>query len=120
MIGNGIKMSESENETEIVNSLRILLSYVNELGVNVNRIYDRLEKIETDVNNIRTELTEAVSNTQKDLADTKKSMITKPEFREVLKKLNQPFEKFTPPKTTERQRKQRSSTQPEKAQSEAE
>jgi len=103
-------MSQPENETNIVNSFRELLNYVSVLGEHVNQIYDHLEKIEMDIDKAKEELGASIADNKKDLESIKKSMITKTEFNDTLQKLNQPFEKFTPPKTTERTRKTRASS----------
>ena len=107
-------MSQPEVDTDIVNSLRTLLNYVNELGENLNEIYDRLEKIESDFDETKHVLNEAISDNKKELESFKKIMVTKTDFKDILKKLNQPFEKFTPPKTTGRPHKQRTTPQAEK------
>jgi hypothetical protein len=106
-------MSQSDNESNIVNSFRELLNYVGFLGEHINQIYDHLEKIETDIDKTKEELGASIADNRKELEIIKKSMITKTEFNDTLQKLNQPFEKFMPPKTTERTRKPRSTTSAE-------
>ena len=103
-------MSQSDSESNITNNFRELLNYVCVLGEHINQIYDHLEKIETDLDKAKEELCVSIADNRKELETIKKSMITKTEFNDTLQKLNQPFEKFTPPKTTERTRKTRSST----------
>ena len=104
-------MSQPENESNIVNSFRELLNYVSVLGEHVNQIYDHLEKIETDFAKTKEELEASIAENKNELESIKKATITKSEFNEILQKLNQPFEKFTPPKAPERTRKIRTSSQ---------
>ena len=106
-------MSQSEGESTITNSFRELLNYINSLGDNVNQIYDRLEKIEIDITKAKEDLGASFNENKRELENIKKSTITKSEFNDLLKKLNEPFEKFTPPKTTERPRRTRASSQTE-------
>ncbi|MDQ1279091.1 MAG: hypothetical protein QG670_351 [Thermoproteota archaeon] len=106
-------MSSSEGESSITNSFRELLNYINTLGEHVNQIYDRLEKIETDLNKLREDQVASSNESKKELEAIRKITITKSEFNDLLKKLNEPFEKFTPPKTTERPRRSRATTPPE-------
>lgn len=106
-------MALPDSETSITNSFRELLNYITSLGEHVNQIYDRLEKIEADLNKAMEELGTTTTDNRKELEDLKKNMITKAEFNNLLKKLNEPFEKFTPPKTRERTRRTRTTTQTE-------
>jgi hypothetical protein len=102
-------MTTPESEPSITSSFRELLSYINTLGEHVNQIYDRLEKMEADLGKMRDEQTSSLSENKKELEAMRKNTITKTEFNDLLKKLNEPFEKFTPPKT-ERPRRTRAST----------
>lgn len=104
-------MSQPENESDIVNSFRELLNYVTILGDHINHIYDHLEKIETDVVKAKEELGASIAENKEELESIKGTMITKSEFNDILQKLNQPFEKFVPPKSPERTRRNRTSSQ---------
>lgn len=104
-------LSQPENESGIVNSFRELLTYVNTLGENINQIYDHLEQIESDLIKAKEDLGASIAENKEEIANVKKTIITKSEFNDILKKLNQPFEKFTPPKAPERPRRSRSSSQ---------
>ena len=103
-------MALPDSETSITNSFRELLNYITSLGEHVNQIYDRLEKIEADLNKAMEELGTTTADNRKELEEIKKNIITKAEFNDLLKKLNEPFEKFTPPKTRERTRRTRTTT----------
>ncbi len=105
-------MSSSEGESTITNSFRELLNYINTLGEHVNQIYDRLEKIEADLGKLRDDQAASSNESKRELEAIKKTTITRSEFNDVLKKLNEPFEKFTPPKT-ERARRSRVAQQAE-------
>lgn len=107
-------MSQPESESDIVNSFRELLNYVSSLGGHINQIYDHLEKIETNIVKIKEEFGSSIAENKEDLESIKKNMITKSEFNSMLQKLNQPFEKFTPPKAPEHTRRTRISSQQEK------
>ena len=106
-------MALPESESTITNSFRQLLSYITALGEHINQIYDRLEAIEADIGKAREEFEVSARDNRKELESIKQVMVTKSEFNDLLKKLNEPFEKFTPPKTRERPRKTRPSTQKE-------
>jgi len=106
-------MALSDSESSIASSFRQLLSYITTLGEHINQIYDRLENIETDIGKAREELEASIKDNKKELESLKQATITKSEFNDLLKKLNEPFEKFTPPKTHERPRKTRTSSQKE-------
>lgn len=109
-------MSQPECESEIVNSFRELLDYVSTLGEHINQIYDHLERIELDVVKIKEDFGSSIAENKEGLESIKKNIITKNEFNNILQKLNQPFEKFTPPKAPDRTRKTRTSSRatPEK------
>lgn len=104
-------MSQPENKSDIVNSFRELLNYVNTLGLQVNQLYDHLEKIDTDIVNIKEKFEASIAENKEELENFKKTIITKSEFSDILQKLNQPFEKFTPPKAPERIHKTRTLSQ---------
>lgn len=104
-------MSQPENESDIVNSFRELLNYVSILGEHINQIYDHIEKIELDVVKIKEDFGSSIAENKENLESIKKNIITKTEFNGILQKLNQPFEKFTPPKAPERTRRTRASLQ---------
>ena len=106
-----ISQPESESESNIVNNFRELLNYVSTLGEQINQIYDHVEKIELDVVKIKEDFGSSIAENKEDLLAIKKNSITKTEFNNILQKLNQPFEKFTPPKAPERTRKTRNSSQ---------
>jgi uncharacterized membrane-anchored protein YjiN (DUF445 family) len=91
-------MSQPECESEIVNSFRELLDYVSTLGEQINQIYDHLERIELDVVKIKEDFGSSIAENKEGLESIKKNIITKSEFNNILQKLNQPFEKFIPPK----------------------
>ena len=103
----------SESELSITNSFRELLNYINTLGEHINQVYDRLDKIETDINKVKEDLGTSSNENKNELENIRKTIITKSEFNDLLKKLNEPFEKFSPPKTAERPRKTRSASQTE-------
>ena len=96
-------ISPSEGELPITNSFRELINYINNLGEHINQIYDLLEKIDIDISKVREEQVALSDENKKELEIIKKTTITKSEFNDLLKKLNEPFEKFTPPKTTTEQ-----------------
>ncbi|MFH0748324.1 MAG: hypothetical protein V1915_00135 [Candidatus Bathyarchaeota archaeon] len=108
-------MSQPESESNIANSFRVLLDYVTTLGDHINQIYDQLEKIETDISKVKVDVDTSIAGNKKELENMKKTTVTKSDFNDILQKLNQPFEKFTPPKALEKTRKPRTSqTEPEK------
>ena len=107
-------MSLSESELTIADSFRELLNYVSGLGEHINQLYDRLEKIEMEINKTKEELVVSITENKKELEDIKNTLITKSDFNVLMQKLNQPFEKFSPPKTTERPRKTRTPSQTKK------
>ena len=100
-------MSNTNDELSIVNSFRELLSYIVSLAEQINQLDDRLEKIDLETNKTKEELEGSIKENKKELENIKSTLITKSEFNTLLQKLNQPFEKFSPPKTVERTRKTR-------------
>jgi hypothetical protein len=99
-------MSNTDDELSIVNSFRELLNYIVGLAEQINQLDDRLEKIELETNKTKVDLEGSLKENKKELENIKNTIITKTEFNTLLQKLNQPFEKFSPPKT-ERTRKTR-------------
>lgn len=91
-------MSLPNNES-ISKSFRELLNYVSSIGEHVNQIYDRLDKIDTNLNKTKEKLRLSIENNTNELERLKKAMITKSELNEILQKINEPFKQFSPPKT---------------------
>jgi len=100
-------MSLQNSESSVVQSFRELLNYVSSLGEHINQIYDQLEKIEMNVLKNKEELETSIMDNKNGLEGVKEVTITKSEFNELLQKINEPFEQFTPPKTYERPREER-------------
>ena len=95
-------MSLQNSESSVAQSFRELLNYVSNLGEHINQIYDHLEKIEKNVSKTKEELETSIMDNKNGLERVKEVIITKSEFNELLQKINEPFEQFTPPKTPER------------------
>ena len=91
-------LSLSDHESSYANSLRELLDYVSDLGEHINHIYKRLEKIDVSLNNAKEDLLASIKNNENELESIKETMITKSEFNSLLEKINEPFQKFSPPK----------------------
>lgn len=91
-------LSLSDHESAIANSLRELLDYVSDLGAHVNHIYKRLEQIGVSLNNTKDDLSASIKNNEDELESIKETMITRSEFNSLIEKINEPFQKFSPPK----------------------
>lgn len=90
-------LSLPNSESSIAKNFRELLNYVSNLGDHINQIYDRLEKIETNISEAKIELEKSIINNKNELESFKEVIITKSEFNKLLQKLNEPFEQFSPP-----------------------
>ena len=94
-------MSLQNSESSVAKSFRELLNYVSGLGDHINQIYDRLEKIEKTISETKEELEASITDNKDGLERVEDVIITKSEFNDLLQKLNEPFEEFSPPKTPE-------------------
>lgn len=91
-------LSLSDHESSYANSLRELLDYVSDLGEHINHIYKRLEKIDMSLHETKEDLLASIQSNENELESIKETMITKSEFNSLLEKINEPFQKFSPPK----------------------
>ena len=106
-------MSLSDSELSITKSFGELLNYISKLGVHINQIYDRLDKIEANISETKEELRNSITDNKNELENIREVMVTKSEFNNLLKKLNEPFEQFSLPQTPKQQREKPTSLQPE-------
>lgn len=95
-------MSLQNSESSVAKSFHELLNYVSSLGEHIKQIYERLEKIEENSNKTKEELEMSIMDNKDGLKRLMEVIITKSEFNDILMKLNEPFEQFSPPKTPER------------------
>ena len=95
-------MSLQNSESSISKSFEELLNYVNNLGEHINKIYNHLETIEKNLTITKDDLTQSIIDNKTELERVNEIVITKSELNNILQKINEPFERFTPPKTSER------------------
>jgi uncharacterized protein YaaN involved in tellurite resistance len=95
-------MSLQNSESSVSKSFQELLNYVSNLGEHINKIYTHLETIEKNLTITKDDLTQSIIGNKTDLERLNEIIITKSELNNLLQKINEPFEKFTPPKTPER------------------
>jgi len=94
-------MSLQNSESSVVKSFQELLDYVSNLGEQINKLYNHLETIEKNLIMTKDNLTQSIIDNQTELERVNEIVITKSELNNLLQKINEPFETFTPPKTPE-------------------
>jgi len=99
-------MSLQNSESSVSKSFQELLNYVSNLGEHINKLYTHLETIEKNLSTTKDDLTQSIIDTKTELERVNEIVITKAELNNLLQKINEPFEKFTPPKTPERSHKE--------------
>ena len=95
-------MSLQNSESSVAKSFQELLDYVSNLGEQINKLYNHLETIEKNLIKTKDNLTQSIIDNQTELERVNEIVITKSELNNLLQKINEPFETFTPPKTPER------------------
>jgi len=91
-------LDEITDKEKIVDHFRELLTYVSDLGEHINQIYKYLEKIELNIIEAKDEIDVKLKENRDELGNVKNTMVTKSELEEVIKKFNQTFQEFKPPK----------------------
>ena len=94
-------MSLQNSESSVAKSFQELLDYVSNLGEQINKLYNHLETIEKNLIMTKDNLTQSIIDNQTELERVNEIVITKSELNNLLQKINEPFETFTPPKTPE-------------------
>ena len=95
-------MSQQNSESSVSKSFQELLNYVSNLGEQINKIYNHLETIEKNLTTTKDDLAQSIIDTKSELERVNEIVVTKSELNNLLQKINEPFESFTPPKTPER------------------
>ena len=94
-------MSLENTESSVTKSFQELLNYVSLLGEHINNLYNQLERIEQNLSVTKDDLTQSIVANQTELEKVNEIIITKSELNNLLQKINEPFEQFTPPKPPE-------------------
>ena len=95
-------MSLQNSESSVAKSFQELLNYVSNLGEHINELYNHLETIEKNLATTKDDLTQSITDNKTELERVNEIIITKSELNNILQKINEPFEKFSPPITPER------------------
>jgi chromosome segregation ATPase len=95
-------MSLQNSESSVSKSFQELLNYVSNLGEHINKLYTHIETLENNLTTTKADLTQSIITNKTELERVTNIVITKSELNNLLQKINEPFEKFTPPKTPTR------------------
>ena len=89
-------MSTQDREPVLIREFRELYKYVYDVGRYVNRIYQRLDGIETQLKEISDKFDERTGVNSKDISEIQEKMITKSEFNEFVDALRAKVEEKLP------------------------
>ena len=90
-------MSAQDREPVLISEFRELYKYVYDVGQYVNRIYEHLGEIETQLKEISDKFDERTAVNLKDILEIQEKMITKSEFNEFVDALRVKVEEKLPP-----------------------
>ncbi len=77
-------MSTQDREPVLIREFRELYKYVYDVGRYVNRIYERLGEIDTQLKEISDKFDERTAINSKDISEIQEKMLTKSEFDEFV------------------------------------
>jgi hypothetical protein len=89
-------MSTQDREPVIISEFRELYKYVYDVGRYVNRIYEHLDGIETQLKEISDKFDERTALNSKDISEIQEKMITKSEFDKFVDTLRAKVEEKLP------------------------
>lgn len=90
----------SNEEPVIIKEFRDLYNYVRLLGTNINHIHRRLENIEKTINDVGTNLRNAIMENTAEISNIKEDMINKNEFYNFVERLKGSIGEMLPPLPT--------------------
>ena len=89
-------MSTQDREPVFISEFRELYKYVYDVGLYVNRIYEHLGGIETQLKEISDKFDERTALNSKDISEIQEKMIAKSEFNEFVDVLSAKVEEKLP------------------------
>ena len=87
----------SDEEPNLIKEFRELYDYVRLLGKHINIIHDRLEKIDTTVNELSVTHGNSIKENAMEIAIIKENLVDKNEFNDFIEKLKISFSETLPP-----------------------
>lgn len=87
----------SNSEPTIIKEFRELYDYVRLLGDHINLIHTRLEKIETNINEISVSQSNSIRENSLEISNIRNNMVNKHELNEFIDKLKASVGEMFPP-----------------------